>query len=160
MKANPLDSKQKTALAILRMAEPAHACLRRFYRRRSINFGVMEAERIALGISQGEMARRMRITFQAYQNLRRRLLTKGEVLRMDTIGKAAGAMGCTAVLVLVPNNGRTYGELVQLEAEKRAREEVKRLEKCRTAGRQLGGRTPDPEKAAWMARHKQLASKK
>ena len=155
-----MDKKQKSALAILRLAEPALVCLRRFDRQRSINFGVMEAERIALGISQGEMARRMGIKFQSYQNLRRRLLTKGEVLRMDTIRKAAKAMGCTAVVVLVPNNGRTFKELVQLEAEKRASQEVIRLEKCRRDGRQLGGRMPDPERAAWMARHKRLTAKK
>lgn len=132
---------QKKALQFLKGHERSELLtLGKFDTRRSLQFGVLETERIALGVSQKEMARRMKIRAQSYQNLRKRLQRGGETVKVSTIRTAARALGCTAVVVLVPVDEKTFALLAQREEEKLSLRKKAWIEQSKEAGRRLGGR--------------------
>lgn len=71
-------------------------------------------ERLRLGLSQADLARRMGITRQAYQQLE----SPDANLRLDTLSRAFGALGSAPVVSLVPAERRTP---VSLPAMRNAR---------------------------------------
>jgi len=109
--------------------------------RKLISRGLIETERNALGISQRQMARRMMIKEQSYQSLRKRLKESPPTINMETIAKAADAMDCEAVIVLIPREGKTFQELAEAEAGLRADQARKTREYCKKVGRAHGGRS-------------------
>lgn len=101
---------------------------------------MIETERNALGISQRQMAKRLNIREQSYQRLRKRLQDNPDSIKLATIRKVAQALGCTPVIVLMPQDGASFIEIAQEEIDLRAKRAKEQKALCQQAGRELGGR--------------------
>ena len=113
---------QKQAQALLDQDIKAMQRVRKMMFGRTMCGGLIEAERAAVGISMAELTRRMKIKVQTYQRLRKRLIEKGEVIKISTLSKAANALGCDLVVLLVPREAASFAALASLEARKAADE--------------------------------------
>jgi predicted DNA-binding mobile mystery protein A len=82
--------------------------------------GWVRAIRDALGMSAAELGRRMDVTGPAVSALERS--EREGTARLDTLRRAAAAMDCTLVYVLLPNSG--LEETVRMRAGKLAREQL------------------------------------
>lgn len=127
-------------LALISSVEHTFADLRYFDDERKWRRGLIETERAALGISQREMAKRMEITEQAYQRMRKRLKESDAKAKISTLVKAAAAMDCRVIVVVMPIDQVPFGELASEEAAKRAKRAKENLEFCKKAGRDHGRR--------------------
>lgn len=127
-------------LALISSVEHTFGDLKRYDSDRKWGHGLIETERAALGISQRDMATRMEITEQAYQRLRKRLKGDGPKVKVSTLVKAAAAMECRVVVVVMPIDDVPFSELASEEAAKRATRAKENLEFCKKAGRDHGHR--------------------
>lgn len=113
---------QQQAQALLDQEIKAMHRVRKIKSFRTLCGGLIEAERAAVGISMAELTRRMKIKVQTYQRLRKRLIEKGEAIKISTLSKAANALGCDLVVLLVPREAASFAALARLEARRAADE--------------------------------------
>lgn len=135
-----MEDTQIQDLELLAAIEHCFSALGRFDRSRRRGRGLIETERNALGISQRQMAKRMNMREQSYQRFRKRLQDKPDSIKLATIRKVAGAMGCNAVIVLIPQDEASFTDVAQGEMDFRAKRAKEQKAYCQQAGRELGGR--------------------
>lgn len=86
--------------------------------------GWVRAIRSALGMSTTDLARRLGVTPVAVRKLE--ASERAGVARLDTLERAADAMGCDLVYAFVPRTSLTA--FVETRADKIARSEVQRID--------------------------------
>ncbi len=85
--------------------------------------GWIRAIRQALGMSGPELADRLGVTAQSVSEMERNEVTGA--IKLETLERAADALGCDLEYVLVPR--RSLRDMVETQARRKARQHVRRI---------------------------------
>lgn len=88
--------------------------------------GWVRAIREALGMSGAEMGERMGVNHQRVFAIEQ--AEKDRAIQLDTLDRAAAALGCRVEYVLVPADGTSLSGMVRRQAAAKAREELQSTE--------------------------------
>jgi predicted DNA-binding mobile mystery protein A len=80
------------------------------------NAGWLQATRDALGMSRAQMAARMGVSQRRISQLEE--AERGDVLKVDTLRRAADALNCDLVYALVPRE--SYASIIESQAESKS----------------------------------------
>ncbi|MEX2562895.1 MAG: helix-turn-helix domain-containing protein [Nitriliruptoraceae bacterium] len=86
------------------------------------HLGWVRAIREALNMSAAEMGERMGVNHQRVFAIEK--AEQARAIQLDTLDRAAAALGCRVEYVLVPADGTSLADMVHRQAEGKARQEL------------------------------------